>query len=373
MDETRRKRILLTVAAVLAVLLVGDRVVRPLMTEARSATEARIAELRSALAEAPPGEDLALLEQRLREAKRYLGMTESRQRQYLESLIGQHLIRSAVPRPPVSLGDDWPGKQMVTYQLTLRRMSLAELHQVLATLDADPLPMRIDHLRVTPAGEGDRMLNVTLIVSVLADPTLADPTHPVPLPPAPPTRPAAGDVAMRNIFFPLAAGRPSAAQALVRPFTVVGVGGAGRDARVLLHLEGWGETETLWLTVGKTVDGATLVNVRDNAAVFQFGSATTALALGQTSGRLGLGRRSFRTHCRIVATVEEDDQHLVLARFPDRPGYVYLAVGDALPNGRIIAIEPDAIVLEYAGYEEVVTVGQDSDSSIPPWPMMEGP
>ncbi|NLF31063.1 MAG: hypothetical protein GX591_09280 [Planctomycetes bacterium] len=368
MDETRRKRILLTLAAMLSVLLVGDRIVRPAVSRALSQTDARIAELQAALAQGPP-DDVTLPERRLREARPYLGMTDARQRLYLESLIGQHLIRSTVPRPPMSLGDGWPGKQVVTYQLTLKRMSLAELRQVLAALDGDPLPMRIDHLRLTPSAEGDRMLNVTLIVSVPADPALADPSAPPLLPSSPATRPSDAGVAMKDIFFPLAAAQSSAPEALVRPFTIVGFKGTGRDARVLLHLQD--PEETLWLTAGMVVGGATLAEIRPDAAVFQLGTSTTALTLGQTSGRVGLGRRSFRTHCRIVATVEEDDQLLVLARFPNRAGYVYLAVGDALPNGRIVSIEPDAIVLEYAGYEEVVTVGQDSDSSIPPWTMME--
>ncbi len=370
MDETRRKRILLTLAAVLSAVLVGDRVVRPMVTDALSAADARIAELSAALDEAPADEDLALLESRLRDARTFLGMSGARQRLYLESLIGQHLLSSVLPRPPAGL-EDWPGKQTVSYQLTLRRISLVQLGQALAALDADPLPMRIDHLRLAPAAEGDRMLNVTLIVSVLSDPSLADAADPPPMPTAPTTRPAGAGVALKNIFFPLTDGQPLPPEALVRPFTVVGFEGSGRDARVLLHADA--PAEDLWLKVGMAIDGATLVDIADDAAVFQFGASTTALALGQTSGRLGLGRRTFRTHCRVVAIVQEGDQQLVLARFDGRAGYVYLAAGDTLPNGRIVSVEPDAIVLEYAGYKEVVTVGQDSDSSIPPWTMMEGP
>jgi len=156
---------------------------------------------------------------------------------------------------------------------------------------------------------------------------------------------------------------------VLRPFTIVGIEGAGSTGRVLLWLQD--PDETLWLDVGMSVEGVKLVDIRQTSAVLKIGPDTDELALGQTSGRLLLGNRTFRTHCTLAATVAAPDQALALVRFPGRSDYVYLAVGDVLPSGRIVMIGPDSITVEYAGYDEIIKVGQDSDSPIPPWTMME--
>jgi hypothetical protein len=84
-----------------------------------------------------------------------------------------------------------------------------------------------------------------------------------------------------------------------------------------------------------------------------------------------LGKRTFRTHCTVAATITTAEGPLALARFPGYYDYVYLAVGDVLPSGRIVVIGPDSITVEYAGWDEIIRVGQDSDSPIPPWTLVE--
>ena len=379
MSSNRRKHILVAAAGLLGVLLVVERVVWPMVGSALKTTDAQIVSLRHKLAGAPRGTDAATdrLTGRIQAAQTHFAWPMTKRQQYLESRIGQHFIRSAVPSRPTDLAS-WPGKQVVSFTLKLRLMTLAELGDVLARLDADPQPMRVDRLRIVSADEAERMLQVELTVSTLTEAASAGSGPVTTLPATSPTiQPAVAVAAtnrprLKNIFFPeLMMARPSLERpdVVLRPFRVVGIEGAGPTGRVLLRLRD--PDETLWLDIGMSVEGVKLVDIQHTSVVFKIGPDTDGLAIGETSGRLLLGNRTFRTHCTLAATVTAQDQALALVRFPGRSDYVYLAVGDVLPSGRIVVIGPDSITVEYAGYDEIIKVGQDSDSPIPPWTMME--
>lgn len=379
MTENRRKHILLTVVGLLAAILVLDQIVWPVVGAAMSSTDAEIDALRKELALVPSGTDAETerLVQRIQAAQMHFAQPMTKRQQYLESRIGQRLIHSAMPSQPTDLVA-WPGKQVVTFKLKLRLMTLDELSQVLASLDDDPQPMRVEYLRIVGVDEAERMLQVDLTVSTLAE-TGGGAAQPVTTMPAPtPTTQATMIAAaperlgLKNIFFPELMMTPTAMDRpdlVSRPFSVVGIDGSGPAGRVLLRLRD--PDETLWLDIGMAVDGIKLVDVQPTAAAFKIGSETASLAVGETSGRLLLGKRTFRSHCTIAATITTAEGPLALARFPGHYDYVYLAVGDVLPSGRIVVIGPDSITVEYAGWDEIIRVGQDSDSPIPPWTLVE--
>jgi len=380
MTETRRKHILLIVIGVLGALLVLDRAVWPMVARALTSTDRQISALKASLARVPKEGDLQtdLLIRRIQAAQTHFALPMTKRQQYLESRIGQNFMGSAVPGQPTDV-QGWPGKQVVSFQLKLRPLTLAELTEVLASLDEDPLPMRVDRVRIVPVDEVERMLQVELTVSTLTEVGGgATPPAATTMPAEPPaTQPVrivsiAGRPALKNIFFPelmITRRSPERPDLVSRPFKVVGIEGAGPTGRVLLRMRD--PDETIWLDVGMTLDGIKLIDVQPTAAVFKLGGDTARLAVGESSGRLLMGKRTFRAHCTIAATITTPAGPLALGRFPGHNDYVYLAVGDVLPSGRIVTIGPDSVTVEYAGWEEVIRVGQDSDSPIPPWTMME--
>lgn len=179
--------------------------------------------------------------------------------------------------------------------------------------------------------------------------------------PSPASRPE-----RRNIFFPnRIVGKPTYRPDLtLRPFKVVGLERGDGPGRVLLRLRN--PTETRWIDPGTYVQSVRLLEVDSEGAVFEAAGVTVRLAVGQSSGRLLLGKRRFTTHCTIIGIVGSSRGNLALASFAGQADSVHLAPGDMLPIGRIDAIGEDAITVDSDGFKETVKIGQRTDSRFRP-------
>ncbi len=367
--ENRSRHLLLWIACALAMLLVLSRLIGSSADGSPSDIDTQIAELRRKLAEVSTGDDVDLPAERIEASQPYFDSPISARQQHLEALIGSDFISSVDPGQPTKLAE-WPAKRVVSFHLKLR-LPLEDLCEVLARLDADPQPMRVDYVRIRPMDEVDRTLGVDLTVSTLAD---ADDGDSAPAPGDPPVARADVEVPVtlrepttrpvrKNIFFPVGliarspAPRPDM---VVRPFTLIGVETNEAGSRALLSLTDTGDT--VWVEPGMSIAGATLAAIGPDAASFQIGRETAWLSVGQSSGRLMLGKRTFRNGCTLLGVLRTDDRRLGLVRFAGRTDYVHLAVGDVLHGGKIVAFGDDSMIMDYGGYDEVVRVGQDSDS-----------
>ena len=212
-----------------------------------------------------------------------------------------------------------------------------------------------------------------LLVGCLASAALA--IAPTPAETRPATQPASQPASQpgptsrperRNIFFPnRIVGKPTYRPDLtLRPFKVVGLEQGDGPGRVLLRLRN--PTEIRWIDPGNYIQSVRLLKVESEGAVFEAAGVTVRLAMGQSSGRLLLGKRRFTAHCTIIGIVGSSQGNLALVSFAGQVDSVHLAPGDVLPIGRIDAIGEDSITVDSNGFREIVKIGQRTDSRLRP-------
>lgn len=158
------------VAALLSLLLLDQVVVQPVeryaarLENSAADLELRLASLPSAEAGEP--QRPAWLDRAERRLERSLTDRQNEFRRSLESELLQGLwVLEVQPAPPRPAPRD-AALRVLSFQVRLRATH-TQLHELLATLDATPEPLRVDYLRAGQAS-GEAMLLVDMTISTLA-------------------------------------------------------------------------------------------------------------------------------------------------------------------------------------------------------------
>jgi hypothetical protein len=178
---------------------------------------------------------------------------------------------------------------------------------------------------------------------------------------APSSRAVTTQPRRKNIFFPeKLVSRLLTYQSdmpIRRPFVVKGISRSDQGDRVVLQVRN--PDDMVQVKKGDNIANVELIDIAEGAAVFRVAGEVESLEVGQSSGRLLLGKREFPTHCKIVGTSIWPGGRLALAEFREQTDCVYLGVGDVLPSGRVVAIDQDAITIRTPDYAEItINVGR---------------
>ncbi|MFW6061278.1 MAG: hypothetical protein ACOC93_00565 [Planctomycetota bacterium] len=358
MLEQKREKILLAVVAGLLTVLVLDRLaLRPLYHYVSGADE-RIETTRKQLQQAERmqqradgvREKLQRVEQRLR------GGGEQQQnefRQHLESLAASEAeVRSSkrVLQTPLA---GQPDLFRLRYDLELAGRQ-SQLLRVLAKLDRQPEPLKVDNVEIERTSGDDPVLIMRITVSALASKKVTDPAplqEPEPL--------AASRVPQKNIFFPLdevpaasdtPANRPASAEGFVLRGTVV-----GRDRKAaLMELP---DGRPRWIRPGQSVAGLAVTDVLADAMLVNCRGEEVRLAVGEPCARAWTRQRAISGPFELVGvgTTGADNFAVVLGEGDSEPRRVH--AGDRVGDVTVVGINADGVVLDAGGERDTLPVG----------------
>ncbi len=173
MLERPTERVMLILAAVLAGLLLADRLVHAPLRAYVGRMDSQAADIRQSLAELDQtGPQQQAIQQQLTAVDRLVAVSlterQNEFRRYLGERIGPEVaVESVRPLEPRPLGET--PYRVLTYHVKLRA-TLAQLRDVLARLDAARQPLQMSYLSVEPVEPGsptNRTLKVEMYVLTL--------------------------------------------------------------------------------------------------------------------------------------------------------------------------------------------------------------
>lgn len=354
MFESRREKILLTMAVVLLTMLVADSLIVTPLGRWQDSIDTEAKRLRTQISQVvspAAGEHKIQLDSSSIRLSSEQG--QNLFRQYLESQAGINVIKSSTKKTKTALaGQD--GLSEITYELKLEG-SAETLRAFLDNLDSSDEFVRINSLQIAALTQEDQAINMKLVVSTLARESkgvqddLAEAKRLTRFPMRQPLLPL-----RKNIFFP--GGGKTGRASMPNEFLLIGTTTESKDPAACIEFVG--NKESVWVKVGDSVGYATIKQINSSGMEMELpGGEVKHLPISKSSATLWQDSAAYFDNFELVGISEMGGKLFALVRPSGEERVFRLTVYDRLGQGRIVKIEKDHIIVRTSENRQKIAIG----------------